>query len=172
MPTMQSSVTILLQHYVEIEWEPNYVPRQMHTPGIGLSDFVDDVGQIVKNRSGRRKGRRITRRKKRGGDNAGLYHTPGTSSIVSSQCDGFSNPAGDVRVEPFNDDFESSDYDSSTNDNANQFIVDDNDDQKNNSRVMTSSSPSYASANRERLHSGGTGYSQDKEVTDDDLEML
>ena len=140
---MQSSVTILLQHYVEIEWEPNYVPRQMHTPGIGLSDFVDDVGQIVRNRSGRRKERRIARRKKRGGDNAGLYHTPVSST---SQSDGFRNPSGDARGEAFNDGFDSSDYDGGiTNDR---------------------------SSNRERLHSGGTGYSPDKDVTDDDLEML
>jgi len=78
------------------EWEPDYEPRQMHTPGLGIKDFVSDVGQIMKNSSGRsRKGRRrISRRRKNNSssanvdNNSSLYHQPGTAaSIMLSRYD-------------------------------------------------------------------------------------
>jgi hypothetical protein len=77
----------------------------MQSPGLGIKDFVSDVGQIVQNRSGRsRRGRRkITRRKgnnidvivphnsgmgtSQSSDFTGLYHPPGTASTVLSQYD-------------------------------------------------------------------------------------
>jgi hypothetical protein len=36
------------------EWTPNFQPQKMHKPGIGFTDFVDDVHHIVKGR--RRRG--------------------------------------------------------------------------------------------------------------------
>jgi hypothetical protein len=62
-----------------VEWQPNYQPKQMENPGLGIKDFVDDVGHIYKNRSARtrRSRRRISRRKKgsKGSKNyGGLYH--------------------------------------------------------------------------------------------------
>ena len=62
------------------EWAPNYQPKEMENPGLGIKHFVDDVGHIYKNRSGRsrRSRRRISRRKKgskTGSKNyGGLYH--------------------------------------------------------------------------------------------------
>ena len=167
------SNTLLLQNDFQIEWEPNYVPRQMHTPGIGLSDFVSDVGQIVQNRSRRRKERRISRRKKRGAtssDNAGLYHKPGFSTTddrVDSSCD---------------DDFENSDHESSIADGRNHGDDDvdirirklryNHDAPSANGTITNVVSPSDASSHRRTSQSDGTGYNSDKDATDDDLEML
>lgn len=93
----------------------------MHSPGIGIKDFVSDVGHIVQNRSGRsRRGRRkITRRKTSvasdigmgsipsQSDYAGLYHQPGTASVVSSQFDGLGGPGdGDPDRGSYDDDSE------------------------------------------------------------------
>jgi hypothetical protein len=121
----------------------------MHTPGLGIKDFVSDVGQIVQNRSGRsRKGKKAARqRKKRGGPNSnksGLYHMPGFGSIMSSQYDDFRGPKGDTRADDtFHDDdddeCENSSYDSSVNksfdsyddgitDDRDQFAIDDEND--------------------------------------------
>jgi hypothetical protein len=65
----------------------------METPGLGIKDFVDDVGQIVQNRQVRRKFRRRVTRRKMGplgsrlsGNGSGtvgvdgVYHRPGTNS--------------------------------------------------------------------------------------------
>jgi len=166
-----------------IEWEPNYVPRKMQTPGIGLSDFVSDVGQIVKNRSGRRKERRIARRKKRGGtssDNPGLYHTPGFSSNASSQYDGIGHSTADIMVESFEDDFENSNDESDIANDGNQNDVDirvrkssyNLDVPNDNGRTTNGVSLPEPYEQRRRLQSDGTGYSPDKDVTDDDLEIL
>jgi len=73
------------------EWEPNYEPHQMHTPGLGIKDFVSDVGQIVKNTSGRsrRRGRKGRRKSspRNNSKNDGLYYQPGTASANSSLYD-------------------------------------------------------------------------------------
>jgi hypothetical protein len=137
---------------ISTEWEPDYVPRQMHTPGLGIKDFVSDVGQIVQNRSGRsRKGKKAARRrKKRGGPNsnkAGLYHMPGFASIMSSQYDDFGGPAGGARADDtFHDDeCENSCHDSSVNksfdsydgsitDDRDQFTIDDENDADSKTR--------------------------------------
>merc|ERR1711935_65996 len=142
------------------EWEPNYVPSEMQSPGLGIKDFVLDVGEIVKNRSGQsREGRRAVRRRKRGGANnnkAGLYQVPGSASIVSSQFDDF---GGGPRADTFVDDDceNSSSYDSSLTDDMNHFTID----------------HENGEANRKRILSDGTGgYNPDNEVSDDNLEML
>ena len=60
----------------------------MHTPGLGITDFVSDVSQIVKNRSGRsRKGRKRNSRKKNNPNDTGLYYQPGTASGMSQLYD-------------------------------------------------------------------------------------
>ncbi|KAG7368677.1 organic solute transporter Ost alpha [Nitzschia inconspicua] len=71
------------------EWEPNYQPKEMQKPGLGIKDFVDDVGHIVQNRNVRRKPRRRVTRRKKGsvatgelsdngtGSYDGFYHQPG-----------------------------------------------------------------------------------------------
>lgn len=103
------------------EWEKNYTPRQMHTPGLGIKDFVSDVGQIVNNRSGRsrkekkRKSRRkvFTRNTKNNSKNTGLYYQPGSASVISSQyddVDGDENDFDAIMIDTIN-----SSYDSSTN---------------------------------------------------------
>lgn len=150
-----------------IEWEKDYEPRQMHTPGIGINDFVSDIGQIVK------KSRKGRRRKKRGGphsNKAGLYHMPGFASIMASQYDGFGGPVGGgERVDSFEDDDEfenssfDSSFDSSVTDNREQFADAD--------RISNDLPSSGIAANRERIRSddtGGSGYSLD----DNDLELL
>jgi hypothetical protein len=83
-----------------LEWEPNYQPKEMETPGLGIKDFVEDVGHIVQNRHGRRKSRRrMTRRKKgsiatnisgsisRTSGYDGVYHQPGLNSIEDDEDD-------------------------------------------------------------------------------------
>jgi len=180
------------------EWEPNYVPRQMHTPGLGIKDFVSDVGQIVKNRSGRsRKGRKSIRRKKRGSNspkNAGLYHMPGTASIVSSQYDGLEGPSG-VGMDTFDDDtfdgdaFDGS-YDSSNNDDdkdeypieeepANTTYDADRTATFGNNNFPTQNlnnggaSLSHGHKNRRRIMSGSSGNADDEDDSDsDDIELL
>lgn len=124
----------------------------MHTPGLGIKDFVSDVGQIVQNRSGRsRKGKKAARRReKRGGPNSnksGLYHMPGFGSIMSSQYDDFRGPEGDTRADDtFHDDeCENSSYDSGVNksfdshddgitDDRDQFAIDDENDVNSKTR--------------------------------------
>ena len=93
----------------------------MHTPGLGIKDFVSDVGQIVNNRSGRsrkekkRKSRRkvFTRNTKNNSKNTGLYYQPGSASVISSQyddVDGDENDFGAIMIDTFD-----GSYDSSTN---------------------------------------------------------
>jgi hypothetical protein len=63
------------------EWEKDYQPPQVvHKAGIGIQDFVSDVGYIVK--SGR-EGRK-TRRRRKTRDHGGLYARPATASMVTS----------------------------------------------------------------------------------------
>ncbi len=116
------------------EWEDGYQPKEMLSPGLGIKDFVSDVGHIVQNRSGRsRKGRRkITRRKANiapdigmgsgasQSDFAGLYHPPGTASAVSSQ---YGNISG-LNRDSYDDD-----------DDSNNVSVDDSDDGHHNTPI-------------------------------------
>jgi hypothetical protein len=63
------------------EWEKDYKPPEVvHKAGIGIQDFVSDVGYIVK--SGR-EGRK-TRRRRKTRDHGGLYARPATASMVAS----------------------------------------------------------------------------------------
>jgi len=136
--------------FPSMEWQPNYEPREMHTPGLGIKDFVSDVGEIVKNRSGRIRKVRIARRKRRGGgasNNAGLYHSPG---VLSSQYDGFGGPAGEIQADSFDDDeIEISSFDDS--------IIDDD-------GVIIEDRRSSPEANRHRLESDDTGNNADLEM--------
>lgn len=72
------------------EWEPNYQPKEMHNPGLGIKDFAHEVGTIMQNGTKkRRKGRRrISKRKPSGlspqSDYAGVYQRPGN---VAEQYD-------------------------------------------------------------------------------------
>jgi hypothetical protein len=63
------------------EWEKGYKPpTEAHQPGIGLQDFVSDMGQIYHRRRRRRAGRVPANAKRslpRRGV-AGVYHQPGT----------------------------------------------------------------------------------------------
>lgn len=90
------------------EWEPNYQPKQMETPGLGIKDFVDDVGHIYQNRHGRRKSRRRVARRKKGstspkfsgngvGSFDGLYHQPGLSGSgeIIEEEDDYDNTVND-----------------------------------------------------------------------------
>jgi hypothetical protein len=74
----------------------------METPGLGIKDFVDDVGHIVQNRHGRRKSRRRMTRRKKGSIAAtnsgntsrtngydGLYHQPGLNSAEDDDEDAY-----------------------------------------------------------------------------------
>ena len=79
----------------------------MHTPGLGIKDFVSDVGQIVNNRSGRsrkekkRKSRRqvFTRNTKNNSKNTGLYYQPGSASVISSQYDDDENDFDAIMID-------------------------------------------------------------------------
>lgn len=69
---------------MKLEWEPNYQPRKMHTPGLGLKEFVFDVGQIVNNRSRSSKGQRRNNRKKtfpKNNSSKEVYHEPGVHGL-------------------------------------------------------------------------------------------
>lgn len=96
-----------------VEWEQGYEPRQMHTPGIGIGDFVSDVGQIVK-------GRRRTGRKKRRANSSkkrGLYNGIDESG---------NNVDGEDGV--FHDEaYGGSSYDSDSDDDRDRFSIDDDD---------------------------------------------
>ena len=144
-----------------LEWEPNYEPRQMHTPGLGIKDFVSDVGQIVKNRKGRnRKGRRrISRRKNNGSNsynnnNAGLYHQPGTSaSTMLSTYD-----------------------DNNTNyDDVDEFSIQELGENRPYTEVELSQEHHHGGGRRQRILSDSTDCTGDKaddEDSDDDMELL
>ena len=163
----------------------------MHTPGLGIKDFVSDVGQIVKNSSSKKR----RRRKKRGGEyssKSGLYHMPGFASMVSSQFDGFGGAGGRTRADSSFDDeesFESSNADSSRD----RIHSDDIGEFENNSSFERSNAddntgiasheddkspyslPSAApQANGEnRIHSDDMGkYSIDDDGSDNDMELL
>ena len=153
------------------EWEPGYEPRQMYTPGLGIKDFVSDVGQIVSNRSGRsRKGRKITtgRRNNRRGSsgNTGLYRLPGTASAMSLQCD--DDPDGQGKIDHGGsaaggggDTLKSyscdSDIASDDDDEGDQFpIHDDYDNDGTTINEDLSSSPVGQQTNRNRIVSDGT----------------
>lgn len=168
----------------------------MQTPGLGIKDFVSDVGQIVKNRSSRssKKGRR---RKKRGGENSsksGLYHMPGFSPIVSSQFDDFSGPGGRTRADSSFDDeeFENSSLDSSfkssnaddrdngTIDGENRLdsrtrVFNDNNGiaSREDDRSPYSLPLPAPQANRDMIQSDETGrYGVDDNGSDNDMELL
>lgn len=77
------------------EWEKDYKPpEQVNTPGIGIQDFVSDVGQIYRNGRKRRKPRHRRRNmflgnaKKsspsREDAGSGLYYRPTTASHMSA----------------------------------------------------------------------------------------
>jgi len=154
-----------------VEWKPGYEPRKMHTPGLGIKDFVSDVGQIVSNRSGRsRKGRKTTRRNNRRGSssNTGLYRLPGTASAMSLQCDDDSDEQG--KSAHGGDTLESHSCDSdidSDNDDGNQFPVHDGYD--NDGTTMNkhpSWSPDGQQTNRNRIFSEGA------DNADDSMELV
>ncbi len=149
----------------------------MQTPGLGIKDFVSDVGQIVKNRKSR-KGRR---RKKRGGtpnsSKSGLYHMPGFASVVSSQFDGFGGPNRGTRADSSDFGENSSldqSYDSSSTferengvDSSSEIIENEND-------IGAYDLPSSVlQGNRDRILSDDTGgYSIEDEGSDRDMELL
>lgn len=70
------------------EWQKGYEPPiEAHQPGIGIQDFVSDVGQIYRRRRRRRQprvssgGKRVSPRRD---DHNGLYHRPSTASQMST----------------------------------------------------------------------------------------
>lgn len=73
------------------EWEKGYEPKTSnHQPGIGIQDFVSDVGQIYRRRRRRRPGRSTggKRSSPRHGE-FGLYQQPGlTAAYVAEEEDG------------------------------------------------------------------------------------
>lgn len=149
--------------FPSVEWEPNYEPRQMQTPGLGIKDFVSDVGQIARSS---RKGRR---RKKRGGggSKSGLYHLPGFASIVSSQFDGFGGPGSNTRSDSS---FDDEDFEDSSRDESFDSRLD---DQGNIIIEGTQDGSSPYNTNRERIQSDDSGgYSVENELSDNDLELL
>eukprot|EP00536_Pseudo-nitzschia_multiseries_P004734 jgi/Psemu1/237895/estExt_Genewise1.C_810016 len=171
-----------------VEWEPGYEPRQMHTPGLGIRDFVSDVGQIVSNRSrGRRTGKR---RKKRGGSSggkAGLYHMPLTASVVASQYDdGFDGQRGTSDSSYVDDGFgngNNNSFDSGESHDEDQFET--NDEYEYNAADI----PYGSSGNdedggividkgdridrsRTTSESSGGGDNADDENSDNDMELL
>ena len=70
------------------EWQKGYEPPvEAHQPGIGIQDFVSDVGQIYRRRRRRRQSRALSGGKRgspRRDDHNGLYHRPSTASQMSS----------------------------------------------------------------------------------------
>jgi hypothetical protein len=146
-------------------------------PGLGIKDFVNDVGHLVQNRSGRsRRARRRVTRKRSSPKSEGLYHQPGTASIMSSRYD------YDIGIGGESSGF-SADFDSSgelaldSNEfSADDYVVSDEDPHiqvrnhvssygKNNNEE--SPSPN----GRQRIMSDGTGTKGDDEL-DSDPELL
>jgi hypothetical protein len=156
----------------------------MHTPGLGITDFVSDVSQIVKNRSGRsRKGRKRNSRKKNSPRNnpndTGLYYRPGTASSMSSLYDdvddgsgGLGNTRGTI---------DSSYDDSSNNEDNDEYPIqeemrDVNPCYGDNRTVrFTNNQPTYSNGvGRQRIMSDdtdGTGENADNEDSDG-MELL
>ncbi len=70
------------------EWQKGYEPPiEAHQPGIGIQDFVSDVGQIYHRRRRRRTSRMLTGGKRsspRRADLNGFYHRPSTALQVST----------------------------------------------------------------------------------------
>ena len=69
------------------EWEKDYQPNR-EMPGIGIQDFVSDVGYIVESRRNR-KPRRGTRRRSRKDHGGGMYHRPVVVASLESDDDGY-----------------------------------------------------------------------------------
>jgi hypothetical protein len=146
----------------------------MHTPGLGITDFVSDVSQIVKNRSGRsRKGRKRNSRKKNSPRNnpndTGLYYQP----LYSDVDDG----SGGIGTRGTID---SSYDDSSKTDNDEYPIQEEMSDANprygdNRTVRFTNNQPTYNNGvGRQRMMSDdtdGTGENADNEDSDD-LELL
>ena len=144
-----------------VEWEPNYQPRQMETPGLGIKDFVDDVGHIVNNRSrrGRRSRRRIVRRKKSSKVGDSLYHQPGTASMVASQYDAMGTHGSSGEFDT-NDDGDFDESNSSVDDSIDDDIIAD------------ARYPSNDQDPRNRTFSDGTAGEKADDELDSDIEML
>ncbi|MGK3747232.1 MAG: hypothetical protein ACI8RD_004885 [Bacillariaceae sp.] len=154
----------------------------MHTPGLGITDFVSDVSQIVKNRSGRsRKGRKRNSRKKNSPRNnpndTGLYYQPGTASGMSSLYSDVDDGSGGIGTRGTID---SSYDDSSKTDNDEYPIQEEMSDANprygdNRTVRFTNNQPTYNNGvGRQRMMSDdtdGTGENADNEDSDD-LELL
>ena len=156
----------------------------MHTPGLGITDFVSDVSQIVKNRSGRsRKGRRRNSRKKNSPRNnpndTGLYYQPGTASGISQlydDVDDGSGGPGNTRGT-----IDSSYDDSSNNEDDDEYPIQEEMSDANpcygDNRTVrfTNNQPTYNNGvGRQRIMSydtDGTGENADNEDSDG-MELL
>ena len=143
----------------------------METPGLGIKDFVNDVGSIVQNRSGRsrRARRRITRKKNSTRVASGLYHQPGTASVLSSQYDvaGVNNGSADFdsndedRIDSFSlDDDQTSDDSMEAQNQGVRFV-----------KVATKNGPSHDNG-ADRKTSTLTEAKVKNDEQDSDLEML
>lgn len=182
-------LNVLFRKIKILEWEPNYEPRQMHTPGLGIKDFVSDVGQIVKNTSGRsrRRGRKGRRKisPRNNSKNIGLYYQPGTASANSSLYDDGSNGLGTV-MSTIDGSFDSSNNEDIDDEypiqeeNANPRYGDNRrvrfrDNQPNyNTSVTNGSSLPYHNEGRQRIMSDGTDGTDEKadDENSDDMELL
>ena len=147
----------------------------MQTPGLGIKDFVSDVGQIVK------KSRKGRRRKKRGGtpngSKSGLYHMPGFASIVSSQFDGFGGPNRGARADSSdfgeNSSLDQSYDSSSTLERENGVGTSTEMIEYKNDTGAYGLPSSVPQGNRDRILSDDTGgYSIEDEGSDRDMELL
>lgn len=151
------------------EWEKGYEPpTQAHKPGIGIQDFVSDVGQIYRRRRRRRAGRvpvAAKRSSPRRGD-AALYHRPGMpTAFLAEEEDEMPSDGSGPRISEQHSSHRAELY----HEDSSESYHPDMDLELKEEPVMLGN-PQARTQNRPRFFSDGSSLKADDE--DDDMELI